>query len=235
MFETLRPMPMRPKRRWLTLSFSAAAHVAVLVVIVSIGLFAHAEQAAPTSIPAFVMPVNTPPPAPAGQPHPTLSRPTPVAPTPMASPVQPLTLTNPDTITMDAPPPPSASLPVSAGVANGVPGGVVGGTGSAAAFGPPPPAAPVRIGGGLQAPALVKKVAPVYPPLAKAARIPGSVVVEAQVARTGEVESVHVVKSDGQFDEAAVNAVRQWRYKPLLLNGEPTPFILDVTVSFTTG
>ena len=97
---------------------------------------------------------------------------------------------------------------------------------------PPPPTRVVRVGGAIVAPKLLKKVPPVYPPLASQARISGSVIVEALVGVNGQVRSVTIVRGLPLLDEAALAAVRQWRYQPLLLNGEPTEFILTVTLNF---
>jgi protein TonB len=90
----------------------------------------------------------------------------------------------------------------------------------------------VRIGGQLVSPRLVKRVAPEYPPLAVQARVVGEVVLEALVDEAGRVASVKLVSGPALLSEAAEEAVRQWRYQPLLLNGVPTAFILDVHLNF---
>jgi periplasmic protein TonB len=119
------------------------------------------------------------------------------------------------------------------GVEGGVPGGVVGGVvGGLPTSLPPPPAQVVRIGGKIAAPRIVRRVEPVYPDLAAAARIGAIVVVEAEVDVHGVVKSVKVLSGHPLFDEPAMNAVKQWRYQPLLLNGEPTGFILSVIINF---
>lgn len=128
------------------------------------------------------------------------------------------------------------------GVEGGVPGGIVGGVVGAIEIPPPPlsppplvPAAraPIRVGGEVEAPALVYRVDPVYPTLAAAGGLEGSVILEAIVGREGRVESVRVLRSQRVFEEAALEAVRQWRYAPVLLNGHPERFILTVVVTFT--
>jgi protein TonB len=121
---------------------------------------------------------------------------------------------------------------VAGGVEGGVPGGVVGGVVGGIVAPPPPPARVVRIGGGIVAPKLVKQVKPVYPQLAVMSRAKGLVILEATVDVRGYVKSVKILRSQLLFDEAAVEAVKQWRYQPLLLNGEPTEFILAVTMYF---
>jgi protein TonB len=130
---------------------------------------------------------------------------------------------------------------VAGGVLGGVPGGVLGGVvGGIANVTPPPPPppplpaprAPVRTGGQIQAPALVKRVPPVYPPIAVDAQVQGIVILEATVGRDGRVEDVEVLRSVPLLDKAAIDAVRQWVYAPLLLNGQAERFVLTVTVSF---
>jgi protein TonB len=109
---------------------------------------------------------------------------------------------------------------------------------------PPPPAPPpppvqtavrpalVRVGGQITAPALARRVEPVYPDIAVAAKLSGTVILEATVGLDGAVESVQVIRSIKLLDRAAIAAVEQWQYSPLVLNGLPTRFILTVTVSF---
>jgi len=122
---------------------------------------------------------------------------------------------------------------VPGGVEGGVPGGVVGGVvGGLPAELPPPPKKVVRVGGNIIAPKLVKKVDPVYPPLAAQSRVQAMVILEAEVDTRGNVTHVTVLRGSPLFDDAAIAAVKQWRYQPLLLNGVPTDFILTVTVMF---
>jgi protein TonB len=98
---------------------------------------------------------------------------------------------------------------------------------------PPPPRAPVRVGGQIQAPALVSKVDPIYPEVAVSARIRGVVILEANVDRDGHVVDVKVLRTANRLlDNAAIAAVRQWQYKPLILNGSPEPFVLTVVLTF---
>jgi len=83
------------------------------------------------------------------------------------------------------------------------------------------------------APALVERAAPEYPPIAVQARVQGVVILEAVVDLYGRVADVRVLRSIPLLDKAAITAVRQWRYSPLLLNGAPERFVLTVTVSFS--
>lgn len=80
---------------------------------------------------------------------------------------------------------------------------------------------------------IVKKVAPVYPPMARKARIQGSVVLRVQIGKSGNVENIQLVSGHSMLAPAAIEAVKQWEYKPYLLNGEPVDVETRVTVNFT--
>jgi protein TonB len=97
---------------------------------------------------------------------------------------------------------------------------------------PPPPQAPVRVGDRVQPPAKLRHVAPVYPAIAQAARVQGTVIVDAIISTSGRVESVRVLRSVPLLDEAAASAVREWVFTPTLLNGVPVPVVMTVTVTF---
>ena len=91
----------------------------------------------------------------------------------------------------------------------------------------------VRVGGQVRPPIRIKEVAPVYPAVAQSARVTGDVVIEATVDEEGNVADARVVKSVPLLDQAALDAVKQWQYRPSLLNGVPTPVVMTVTVKFT--
>jgi len=97
---------------------------------------------------------------------------------------------------------------------------------------PPAPAAPLPVGGKIKAPARTKYVAPLYPDIARSARLQGIVILEAVIGADGKVEHARVMRSQPLLDEAALAAVRAWEYTPTLLNGRPTPVIMTVTVQF---
>ena len=99
---------------------------------------------------------------------------------------------------------------------------------------PPPPAprAPVRIGGIIRQPTKTVDVPPIYPPMAIAARVDGTVIIEAVIDTNGRVQSARVLRSIPLLDTAALTAVGQWSYTPSLLNGVPVPVIMTVTVTF---
>jgi protein TonB len=94
------------------------------------------------------------------------------------------------------------------------------------------PVAPVPVGGAIRAPQKVHHVAPEYPAIARSARITGIVILEAVLGEDGAVRDVRVLRSVPLLDGAAVEAVRQWRFTPTLLNGAPVPVVMTVTVAF---
>ncbi len=69
---------------------------------------------------------------------------------------------------------------------------------------------------------------PVYPPEVKAAGVQGTVVMRAIISKTGDVAQLHVVSRPGELTGSALDAVRQWKYKPYLLNGEPVETMITV-------
>ena len=121
------------------------------------------------------------------------------------------------------------------GVFGGIPGqGIIGG----AALPPPPKAAaPSRIkqGGNVTAASILTQTKPVYPALARQARIQGSVVLHAIIDKDGKVAQLEVVSGHQLLVQAALDAVKQWRYKPTLLNGDPVEVDTTITVTFTMG
>jgi protein TonB len=102
---------------------------------------------------------------------------------------------------------------------------------------PPPPSVvktePIRQGGNVQAANLIHQVNPVYPPLARQARVQGVVVLEAVISREGSIESLRVVTGHPLLNQAALDAVKQWKYRPTMLNGDAVEVITTVTVTFT--
>lgn len=107
--------------------------------------------------------------------------------------------------------------------------------GTTAAIVPPPPkpvAHPSRISHMMEG-NLVYKVQPVYPPLARSARIQGSVLLRASISRSGTIENLNVISGHPMLVGAALDAVRQWRYRPYILNDEPVEVETQVTVNFS--
>jgi len=91
----------------------------------------------------------------------------------------------------------------------------------------------VHVGGNIKPPVKIKNVAPVYPDIARSARVSGVVVVEATVGEDGKVMDARVLRSIPLLDQSALDAVRQWEYTPTLLNGKPVPVVTTVTINFT--
>jgi protein TonB len=130
------------------------------------------------------------------------------------------------------------------GIPGGTPGGVIGGIISSVpqAAPPPPPvvAAPkpvapqrIRVGGNVQQAKLLNQPKPVYPPLAKQARIQGTVRFNAIIGRDGAIANLTVVSGHPLLVPSALEAVRQWKYQPTLLNGEPVEVVTQIDVNFT--
>jgi protein TonB len=100
---------------------------------------------------------------------------------------------------------------------------------------PPPPSQPpqpIRLHSGMQAPVKIVDVTPQYPPLAQAAHVEGVVILEAVIDTDGRVAAVKVLRSIPLLDEAALKAVRAWRFTPARLNGQTVPVVMTVTVNF---
>jgi protein TonB len=231
-----------PRRRTggrVTAVVSLAIHAIILSAVVIIPLLT--EDFLPESDRAvrafFVTPADAPPPPPPPPPPAAGARAvtrTPVAPRPLDEAPR---FVAPIEIPDEVKPEEGLSLGVEGGVPGGVEGGVPGGVlgGIVGGIVEVPTAAPekiVRVGGNIHAPKLITKVNPEYPPLAVAARVGGLLILEAQVGTDGRVKAVTVLRGQPLLDQAAIEAVKQWRYKPLLLNGQPTPFILTVTLTF---
>ncbi|PYU48658.1 MAG: energy transducer TonB [Acidobacteria bacterium] len=122
---------------------------------------------------------------------------------------------------------------VAGGSMGGVLGGVIGGMGGA----PPPPkphqTGPLRVGGNVQAARILNRVQPVYPPLARQTRISGTVRLHAIIGKDGAITSLEVMSGHPLLQQAALDAVRQWRYQPTLLNGEPVDVDTTIDVIFS--
>ena len=119
--------------------------------------------------------------------------------------------------------------------AAGVVGGVIGGIINSTPVAVPHIATPqrVRVSQGVSTGLLVRKVNPTYPPLARQARIAGTVVLQAEISKTGDIQNLHLISGHPMLAPAAIEAVKQWKYKPYLLNGEPVEVETTVQVNFT--
>ena len=213
--------------RLYTIFVSIAAHAAVLVVVVVVPLAAMDALPGIHVVTPFVrvtqadLPKVPPPPGP---------RPPSSAPPAVNNSIAPMTV--PDKIAPEvASPGPPGEGPI------GVPGGdpnSLGEIGATIPIPPPPPPVtkPIRPHAGIRAPTKIKHVAPNYPEIARVNRVKGTVILEAVIGETGRVREVRILRSIPLLDNAAMDAVRQWEFTPTLLNGQPVPVLLTVTVTF---
>jgi protein TonB len=136
--------------------------------------------------------------------------------------------------------------PPEVGVTGGVPGGVPGGSASGVLGGiiggapgglpaPPPKPTIVRIGGNVMQGKIIREVQPVYPQIAKIAHVSGSVVLHAIIGEDGTIQQLQYISGPALLKEAALDAVRQWRYVPYRLNGQPVKVDTTITVIFNLG
>jgi protein TonB len=209
-----------------TLVFSVIAHAAAIAAVIIVPAIATNELPEPRRASAFII-VNAEMPV-----VPTVPlRRASVDPSPSPIPTEPPDGLQPER-PVDPSPPGVDDLPPTTGLPFGDPIGPVD-------PGPPPPPPPprqkdpVRVGSIIQAPNKLVHVSPVYPRLALDAHKEGLVILEAVIAEDGSVRDVKVLRSQPLLDQAAIDAVRQWRFTPTLLHGEPVPVVMTVTVNFT--
>jgi periplasmic protein TonB len=241
MFDAINPSPALRRKQIVTFVGSMLAHAAIIALVILAPLLYFTEQLPkPPDMLAFVATSAPPPPPP---PPPAAPQKAPAAkpkiapqarPNAIAAPVEAPPKILPERLP-EVPEQTFTSGGVEGGVIGGIAGGIVGGIPIMPA--PPPPAAPppkpVRVGGAIEQPALLYRVNPEYPPMAVSAKKEGMVILEATVDANGLVRDIRVLRSEPLLDKAAVEAVKQWRYSPLQLNGQAQPFILTVTVSFS--
>jgi periplasmic protein TonB len=222
----------RSPRRWFMLPLSIAAHGAVALVVLGMPLTAAGDLPIPGPPSGIVRFVTLAPPPPPVQirrdPLARAERQPALAPT-VAPPA--LVPERPEPASVPPGPPVDGALPAEFGVDGGVP--------TAAPLLPPPPpplpvpeVRPVRPGGQIREPKRIVDVAPVYPRIAQTAQVQGIVILEAIIGTDGRVDGVRVLRSVPLLDEAAIAAVKQWRYTPTLLNNVPVPVLMTITVKF---
>ncbi len=188
-------------------------------------------------------PPPPPPPPPAAAPAPRIIHKATMADIMKAPTVIPKAIARPDEA-----PAPAAAVGVVGGIPGGVPGGsfggvlggVIGGVMSSVTAAPPPPPPPkaatpkrIRVGGQVESARLIFQPKPEYPPLAKMARIQGTVRLEAIISKDGTIQDLKVVSGHPLQVKSALEAVQRWRYQPTLLNGEPVEVVTEVDVNFT--
>ena len=215
-------------RAW-TLGVSIVFHLCVITGVVVAPLFATGDLPEPRrAAPEYVLVKASLPPDPA-----PVRRDTAAPPSTAAAPLTPQDDVRPETPVMASEP-----GPVDPAFAAGDTGGggiVLDGVVAGGDPLPPPPApkAPLRVGGVIRAPQKIRDAAPRYPAIAQAAGVEGLVILEAVIGEDGFVQNVRVLRGKPLLDDAAADAVRQWRFTPTLLNGQPVPVVMTVTVSFT--
>ena len=231
----------KTKKPWtVALSFVLQSIVTGIMVLIPL---IYTEALPRHELMTFLM---APPPPPPPPPPPAAMPKVRVIPKPVAQPqemVQPKVIPRQVAMIKEEPPPPPGPV---GGVVGGVAGGFDGGTGggiiggiiSAAPPPPPPPPPPperVRVGGQVAAAKLISQPRPNYPPLARQARIQGTVRLEAVISKEGVIENLEVISGHPLLIQAALDAVRRWRYQPTLLNGVPVEVITTIDVNFTLG
>ena len=217
-------------RKWYSVPLSFLVHALVMGVFVVVPLLATGVLPMPND--PEIVPLIAPPPLP--QPPPVrLVRPT----TPQAADQNAAPVVEPDTIREE----PKLELGFEKNTTPGDPlvgAGIVEGSDVVAAppavvRPPSEPQKPVPVGGHIQPPDRVSYVSPVYPPIALAARVHGIVIIQATIDVQGRVQEATVLRSASPlFNDAALAAVRQWVYRPTLLNGIPVSVVMTVTVQF---
>jgi protein TonB len=219
--------------RWFMLPVSAAAHAAALLMTLIVPLAIGVEAPAPWPVSRatdFIAAAPVPPPV-VLRAVSTNAR-SDAAPTEAPDHIEPAPLTE------SAPGPmfegPGDSVGVPLGIRDGF---AMGELASPPLVLPPPPAPPAayRPGGLIREPRKLADVAPIYPDIARAARVEGLVILEATIDERGFVTDARVLRSVPLLDAAALAALKQWRYTPTLLNGTPVRVLMTVTFRFTLG
>ncbi|HSR52395.1 MAG TPA: energy transducer TonB [Acidobacteriota bacterium] len=229
---------------------SLLAHIVIFALVLAVPVIFY--QGLPgAELVAFLAPpprIHTGPPPSAAAPPPEPSEPRPSE----------MTVLKPDafivpTLIPDEIPPPQDELgllpsnylrgPVPSGVPQNfgpLLGGTPGGGPSRVIGEPPPPPSPpkevrkepVRVGGDVLASRVIKRVHPIYPPLARRARIQGVVDIKVIVDEQGNVTQAELLDGHRMLADAALEAVRQWKYSPTILNGQPVPVVATISIRF---
>jgi periplasmic protein TonB len=225
------PHPAAGSSRLSALPVSIAVHVAVLLAVVVIPLLATDVLPAVRVGDVEYLIVSLPRlPSPPPVPTPRRAAPVPIV-NPDAAP-----LVSPSGVTRELGFAPSPTLDIAAPDTGVVAPDLPPGFDAGVVTDTPPavrPAVPVRAYSLLRPPVRLRDVAPIYPEMARIAHLQGIVIIEAVINTTGDVVEARVLRSQPLLDQAAVEAVRQWKYTPSLLNGVPVPVVMTVTVTFT--
>jgi protein TonB len=236
MFETAVVRAYAADRGFSWLSFSLAVHVAAVAAVLASGIATiRLPDQAPKQMFPFI-PTIAPPPA-LGTPNPTPAPPRPRTSNAAAPhvPVAPIPVTAPMVI-------PNTITPAADSAANEGPATTIGssigsdigvGADSPSSTIAPDAAGPLAIGNGVKSPVVIRRVEPIYPPLAIRAHMSGSIVLECIIDKSGRIRDVRVVTSSfAAFEQPAIDAVRQWLFAPGTLNGQAVDTIFELTVKF---
>jgi protein TonB len=225
------------KSKWWTALVSISLQFAVAAIVIALPLLLPEALPFHSDTPKILLPLPPKPSVPVM--HAELAS---AASTSVAAPsnaramVMPSLLPSRDNATDDAPP--LAAIGPGTGMHDGIPGGI--GTGDGAhgpivTIAPPRATQPLPISSGVSQGMLIEPIRPVYPAIAKAAHIEGTVVVEAIISSTGSIESLHVLGGPPMLQRAAIDAIQAARYQPYRLNGAPTSVQTTITVNFRMG
>ena len=228
------------KKTWFTFPVSLAIHIFAIGFIVVASLWVVGGVQEPPINVIFAAPSAPPPPPPAPKKAPPKKEELPKE-TNKPRPIDPDAMIAPTIVPQE--PPKEENAPVEStssgeGVEGGVEGGIEGGTAGGVPGGlpggeaTPPPDEPIRIHTGVDKPEIVYKEDPRYPDVARAARVEGIVILEAIINKEGTVESVTVLRSIPLLDNAAIEAVKRWKFKPAKINGNPVKCYFTLTVRF---
>jgi protein TonB len=224
------PNPTKTHKSW-TVALSAIVQSIILGILILIPLI-YTEALPKGMLNTFlVAPAPPPPPPPPAAPVKAVRAPRVVQLNKM---VAPTVIPKNVAIVKDEAPVIYTNGGVDGGTGGGILNGIIGSGGS----GPPPPpkaASRIRVGGNVQAAALVNKVTPQYPPIAKTAHVAGTVILHAIIAKDGSIQELQYMSGPPLLMKSAMDAVKEWRYKPTMLNGEPVEVDTTISVVFSLG
>jgi protein TonB len=217
-----------------TVALSATIQFVILGILILIPLI-YTEALPNGMLSTFlVAPAPPPPPPPPAAVEKAVVRPRIIQPERM---VAPTVIPKKVVIEKDAAPD-LAGAGVAGGVGDGAAGGVLGGIIGGAAPPPPPKpvvTGPVRVGGNVMAAKIIDRPTPEYPAIAKAAHVQGTIVLHAIISKDGNVQDLQYVSGPPLLMKAAMDAVKQWRYRPTQLNGDAVEVDTTIQVVFTLG
>jgi protein TonB len=221
--DVIDPLSGTGGKSWISIGIAMAIEVTAIAVLMIAPLMVVGFIPKPPSMLAFTS--EAPPPSPPPPPPPAASAPrqTPVDELDMRAPIEPPAAITPEPETIPA------------GFERSIESGTIVGDALTVETPPPPPVSdlPRRVGGVIKQPQKIRDVPPVYPAMAIAARVEGTVIIEAVIGPDGAVKNATLLRSIALLDLAALDAVRQWQFTPTLLNGQPVPVIMTVTVRFS--